>query len=66
MKIVQIGTEEEGENHSRILSELGVLSAICDIDYSKAKEYGEKYSVNHCVDIFYVFNGSRRKGKANF
>ena len=34
MKIVQIGTEEEGENHSRILSELGVLSAICDIDYS--------------------------------
>jgi len=47
MKIVQIGINREGENHFRILSELGVLSAVCDLDYSKAKEHGEKYSVNH-------------------
>jgi UDP-N-acetylglucosamine 3-dehydrogenase len=46
MKIVQIGTGEWGKNHIRILSQLGVLSAICDADSQKSKEYGEKYSVN--------------------
>lgn len=47
MKIVQIGTGGWGKNHTRILSELGVLVAICDADSQKSKEYGEKYSVNH-------------------
>ncbi len=47
MKIVQIGTGGWGKNHTRILSQLGVLSAICDVDSEKSKEYGEKYSVNH-------------------
>ncbi|MCI4432601.1 MAG: Gfo/Idh/MocA family oxidoreductase [Nitrosopumilus sp.] len=47
MKIVQIGTGGWGKNHTRILSELGVLSAVCDSDAQKSKEYGEKYSVNY-------------------
>ena len=47
MKIVQIGTGGWGKNHTRILSQLGVLVAICDADSQKSKEYGEKYSVNH-------------------
>jgi UDP-N-acetylglucosamine 3-dehydrogenase len=47
MKIVQIGTGGWGKNHTRILSQLGVLSAVCDADSKKSKEYGEKYSVNH-------------------
>jgi len=47
MKIVQIGTGGWGKNHTRILSELGVLVAVCDADSQKSKEYGEKYSVNH-------------------
>ncbi|MEE8383580.1 MAG: Gfo/Idh/MocA family oxidoreductase [Nitrosopumilus sp.] len=47
MKIVQIGIGGWGKNHTRILSQLGVLSAICDVDSEKSKEYGEKYSVNH-------------------
>ena len=47
MKIVQIGTGSWGKNHVRILSQLGVLSAICDTDSKKSKEYGEKYSINH-------------------
>ncbi|NHH98142.1 Myo-inositol 2-dehydrogenase [Candidatus Nitrosotalea sp. FS] len=47
MKIVQIGTGGFGKNHARILSQLGVLSAICDMNASRAKEFGEKYSVNH-------------------
>ncbi len=47
MKIVQIGMGGWGKNHTRILSQLGVLSAVCDTDSQKSKEYGEKYSVNH-------------------
>ena len=47
MKIIQIGTGGWGKNHTRILSQLGVLSAVCDADSQKSKEYGEKYSVNH-------------------
>ena len=47
MKIIQIGTGGWGKNHTRILSQLGVLVAVCDADPQKSKEYGEKYSVNH-------------------
>ena len=47
MKIVQIGTGGWGKNHTRVLSELGVLVAVCDADSQKSKEYGEKYSVNY-------------------
>jgi UDP-N-acetylglucosamine 3-dehydrogenase len=51
MKIVQIGTGGWGKNHTRILSELGVLVAICDVNLEKSKEYGEKYSVNYYQSI---------------
>lgn len=47
MKVVQIGTGGWGKNHTRILSQLGVLSAVCDTDEKRGKEYGEKYAVNH-------------------
>ena len=47
MKIVQIGIGGRGENHTRILSDLGVLSAVCDSDSQKSKECGQKHSVNH-------------------
>src|SRR5574338_1664539 len=47
MKIVQIGTGGFGKNHARILSQLGVLSAICDMNVSRAEEFSKKYSVNH-------------------
>lgn len=47
MKIVQIGIGGWGKNHIRILSQLGVLVAVCDLDSQKSKEYGKKYSVNH-------------------
>ena len=46
MKVVQIGVGGWGKNHSRILSEFGVLSAICDRDSQLAEEFGKKYSVN--------------------
>jgi len=47
VKIVQIGTGGWGKNHTRILSQLDVLSAVCDTNSQRSKEYGEKYSVNH-------------------
>ena len=47
MKIAQIGIGGWGENHTRILSDLGVLSAVCDSDSQKSKECGQKHSVNH-------------------
>ena len=47
MKIVQIGTGGWGKNHTRVLSQLGILVAVCDTDSERSKEYGEKYSVNH-------------------
>ena len=51
MNVVQIGTGGWGKNHTRILSELGVLKAVCDADEQKSKEYGEKYSVNSYTSI---------------
>ena len=47
MKIIQIGTGGWGKNHSRILSEFNVLSAICDMNEERAKEFGEKYNVSY-------------------
>ncbi len=47
MKIVQIGIGICGESHAKNLSDLGVLSAVCDSNSQKSKECGEKYSVNH-------------------
>ena len=51
MKIVQIGTGGWGKNHTRVLSQLGVLVAVCDADSQKSKEYGEKYAVNHYTSL---------------
>ena len=46
MKVVQIGVGGWGKNHSRVLTEFGVLAAVCDTNSERAKEFGEKYSVN--------------------
>ena len=51
MKIIQIGIGGWGKNHIRILSEIGMLSAVCDVNSKTAKEFGEKYSVNHYESI---------------
>mgnify|MGYP000536547646 CR=1 FL=1 len=55
MKIVQIGTGGWGKNHCRVLSEFGVLSAICDMNYERAKEFGEKYNVNYYKTLEELF-----------
>lgn len=51
MKIVQVGTGGWGKNHARVLSQLGVLSAICDANLDRSKEFGEKYSVKSYSNI---------------
>ena len=62
MKIVQIGTGGWGKNHTRILSQLGVLVAICDANSEKSKEYGEKYSVNHYDTLDELLNSEDFEG----
>ena len=46
MRIVLIGVGGWGKNHCRVLSEFGVLSAVCDVNVQRAEEFGKKYSVN--------------------
>ncbi|HSG74434.1 MAG TPA: Gfo/Idh/MocA family oxidoreductase [Nitrosopumilaceae archaeon] len=46
MKVAQIGTGGWGKNHTRVLSQLGVLTAVCDANKERSKEYSKKYSVN--------------------
>ncbi len=62
MEIVQIGTGGWGKNHTRVLSELGVLVAVCDVDPQKSKEYGEKYSVNHYESLDELFSSEEFDG----
>lgn len=47
MRIVQIGTGGWGKNHTRVLSQLGVLTAVCDTDAKKSSQYAKTYSVNN-------------------
>ncbi len=46
MKVAQIGTGGWGKNHTRVLSQLGVLTAVCDTNKERSKEYADRYSVN--------------------
>lgn len=51
MKVAQIGVGGWGKNHARVLSQLGVLSAVCDADATRAKDTAEKYGVNQYSSI---------------
>ncbi len=51
MKIAQIGIGGWGKNHTRVLSQLGVLAAVCDADQTRAKEAGQKYGVNYYTSL---------------
>jgi UDP-N-acetylglucosamine 3-dehydrogenase len=41
-----VGAGGWGKNHARVLGELGVLRAVCDIDYSRAQLHAKKYGAN--------------------
>jgi UDP-N-acetylglucosamine 3-dehydrogenase len=44
-RIAVIGTGGWGKNHVRVLSELGSLVAVCDLDASRAAAYADKFRV---------------------
>lgn len=50
VRVGVIGTGGWGKNHLRVLSELGALTALCDIDEERARTYGEKYRVRWYSD----------------
>jgi UDP-N-acetylglucosamine 3-dehydrogenase len=47
MRVGVIGVGSMGQNHARILSELGVLASVTDIIPAASKVVGERYSVEH-------------------
>ncbi|MEM3144174.1 MAG: Gfo/Idh/MocA family oxidoreductase [Candidatus Nitrosotenuis sp.] len=51
MKVAQIGIGGWGKNHARVLSQLGVLCAVCDTDQARVNEAGQKYGVSQYTSI---------------
>ncbi|MDI1496050.1 MAG: oxidoreductase domain-containing protein [Cenarchaeum symbiont of Oopsacas minuta] len=45
MKVAQIGVGGWGRNHARVLSEMGILGAICDGNPERREEFSSKYTV---------------------
>jgi UDP-N-acetylglucosamine 3-dehydrogenase len=50
-KLAVIGVGGWGKNHVRVLHDLGVLGAICDIDTTRSKEMARTYNVNSYSSI---------------
>ena len=51
MKTAQIGVGGWGKNHLRVLSEMGMLGAICDADGNRAKLMSERYGVPYHTSV---------------
>src|SRR5919107_3455816 len=51
IKIAVIGTGGWGKNHVRVLSDLGVLSAICDSDENRAQALAKKFKINSYSNV---------------
>ncbi|MGQ0606264.1 MAG: Gfo/Idh/MocA family protein [Candidatus Nitrosotenuis sp.] len=51
MKVAQIGIGGWGKNHARVLSQLGVLVAVCDADQARVTDAAQKYGVNHYTSL---------------
>src|SRR5437899_3318488 len=50
-RIAVVGTGGWGKNHLRVLSELGVLTCLCDIDPAKASFWSKKYCCTGYTDL---------------
>src|SRR5215831_15900290 len=46
IKIAVIGVGGWGKNHARVLYDLGVLAAICDLSAERAKSIAGRYKAN--------------------
>src|ERR687884_1267863 len=55
-----IGVGGWGKNHARVLHDLGVLVAICDVNESLAKEIADKYNVRSYYSIDEMLDNERK------
>jgi len=55
LKIAVIGTGGWGKNHVRVLSDLGVLCAICDSDENRVLSLSKKYRINSYSNLKELF-----------
>lgn len=61
-RIGVIGTGGWGKNHVRVLSELGHLAAVCDVDAERARWYAQKYQVKGYSSIDEMLKGESLDG----
>jgi len=62
VRIAVIGTGGWGKNHVRVMSELGNLVAVCDLDKSRATQYAEKFRVKAYSDVDEMLREERPDG----
>ncbi len=57
MKVGVIGVGSMGQNHARILSEMGLLEGVADIARGAAKAVGDRFSVDHFTSYKEMLKG---------
>ena len=59
LKIGVIGVGGWGKNHVRVLYNMGVLGAVCDLSAERAKEIAEKYNIKSYSSMSDFFSNER-------
>ena len=59
IKIAVIGVGGWGKNHVRVLDNMGVLEAVCDLSADRAKEIARKYDTKFYSSIKDLFSNER-------
>src|ERR671932_491842 len=60
LRLAIIGVGGWGKNHARVLHDLGVLVAICDVNENLAKEIADKYNVRSYYSIDEMLDNERK------
>jgi UDP-N-acetylglucosamine 3-dehydrogenase len=59
LKIGAIGVGGWGKNHVRVLHNMGVLQAVCDLSEDRAREIGKKYDTKFYSSLKDLFSNER-------
>lgn len=59
VRIAVIGVGGWGKNHARVLHDLGVLAAVCDVSDTRAKEVAHMYKSNYYSSLRDLFTNER-------
>lgn len=59
IKIAVIGVGGWGKNHARVLYDLGVLAAICDLSAERAKSIADRYKANPYSSVNDLFTNEK-------